>query len=185
MIELPRLNADRTTAALSTPGAARKIMGDHFVELEVAARFLRTRLYPNTIRQFSHIPYTAEVLRQSASSQVLIPDLGITICELCLLARGNMLQRESGETTGNGLAASLQNWCEQYHAAHLTETCRWRLVPLKLVANSCNKSLARRVKQANKNCPEHDNHGGVLTPRILIYTATLLHLLQAGGQADQ
>lgn len=156
-------------------------MGDRFVGLKVAAKFLRTMLYPSTIRQFSHIPYAAETLRMSASADVLVPDLGVTICELCLLARGNMLQRESGETTGDGLTASLQSWCEQYHAAHLTEACRWRLVPLELVTSSGDESLASRVMRANQTCPDHDNHGGVLTPRILIYTATLLHLVQAGG----
>lgn len=157
-------------------------MGDRFVELEVAARCFRTKLYPRTIHQFSHIPYTAETLRMSASADVLVPDLGLTICELCLLARGNMLQGESGRTTGECLATSLQNWCEQYHAAHFSETCRWRLVPLELVTSSCDETLAKRIGQVSQTCPEHDKHGGVLTPRILIYTATLLlHLVQAGG----
>lgn len=174
-------NADRTTKPLTDAAVAHAIMGEHSVDLEVAARCSRTKLYPNTVRQFSHVPYTKEALQGSALSEVLVPDLGLTICELCVLARGNMLQRESGETTGEGLTASLQNWCEQYHAAHRSEACRWRLVPLELVASSCDESLARRVMQANQTCPNLDNHGGVLTPRILIYTATLLHLVQAGG----
>ena len=150
MTALPWLNADRTTTALTDCGTARAIMGDHFVELEVAARCFRTRLCPNILRRFNHIPYTGEVLRQSAPTEVLVPDLGLPICELCLLARGNMLQRESGETTGESLATSLQHLCEQYHAAHLTEACRWRLVPVELVTSSCDESLATRVMGVNQ-----------------------------------
>lgn len=178
MVKLPGNSADRATAALTTPGVAQDIMGDHGVELEIAARRFRTILCPHIESQFSHVPYTSEVLRQSASAEVLVPDLGLTICELCLLARGDMLQKESGRTVGECLATSLQGWCEQYHAAHLSEARRWRLVPLELVTSSCDESLASRIGQVNQTCPDHDNHGGILTPRILIYTATLLHLVQ-------
>lgn len=173
--------ADRMTIPHTDPETALTIMGGNFIGLEAAARCFRTGMFPGFARQFGNIPYSSHTLRGSALTELLFPDLGLTICELCMMSKGNMFHPvlEEAPCTSE-LTRSLQHWCEEYHAAHLSEVRRWRLIPVGLIDCSDDLSLASRIGQASEACPDHDNHGGILTPRIVIYAAVLWHLTKNG-----